>query len=145
MKRILPLLAATALLLSSCASYKDIRITSFEVVSLTPSGLREVDATLRVGIDNPILSFVVEDIEGTLRDGSDPLAYVVSDQLIVSGKTSKAYEIPVKGRLADSKNILSVLSTISRPDSLKADVSLKVSLRNGIGKTLNIKDIPVIK
>lgn len=147
MKRVIVFLALAALFLTSCASYKDIKVTSVEIVSLSPNGLREVDALLHVGIDNPILSFAVKDVEGVLRDGDTPVAYFVTDQLTVDGKTSKIYDIPVKGRLSESSNIMKLLEFAARRDfsNLKVDVQAHVSLRNGIGKTLNINDISITK
>lgn len=147
MKRVIAVLAFAALFLTSCASYKDIKVTSVEVVSLSPNGLKEVDALIRVGIDNPIISFAVKDVEGILRDGDTPVAYFITDQLTVDGKTTKVYDIPVKGRLSEDSNIMKLLEIATRRDfsSLKADVQARVSLRNGIGKTININDIPIAK
>ena len=67
-------LAAVLALSFSCASYKDISVTSCEVASLSPNGLRAVDAVLSVGVHNPTVAFTLSDIAGTVRQGEDVIA-----------------------------------------------------------------------
>ena len=47
------LLSATVLCLSGCGDIRDIEVTSVQIESIAPNGLRGVYVGLAVGIDNP--------------------------------------------------------------------------------------------
>lgn len=143
MKRLITILFFCALILTGCSkSYKDIKVTSFEVISITPKGLNQVDAVVDVGISNPIIGFEVTDVLGTLKMDGEPCVNISSNQLMISGKTEKVYRIPLHGELVPGFNPLSLLKVAQTMDfsSFTADVEGKVSIK-GVGKTIAMKDL----
>ncbi|MBQ0127708.1 MAG: hypothetical protein MJY91_03575 [Bacteroidales bacterium] len=144
MKRITAILCLCILILSGCSkTYKDIKVTSFEVISITPKGLNQVDALVDVGIYNPIVGFEVTDVLGVLKMDGEPCVNISTDQLTISGKTEKVYRIPLHGELEPGFNPLSLLKVAQTLDfsGFTADVNGKVSLRGGIGKTIALKGL----
>ena len=61
------LLCAAALCLSGCGDIRDLEVTSVQVESIYPNGLRGVVVGLAVGIDNPAFQVGLSEIEGTLK------------------------------------------------------------------------------
>jgi len=134
-------------MMTSCSKMDDIKITSFEIVSVTPRGLTGLDALVKIGINNPSVAFEVSDLVGTLRLEGAPCLSISADQLIVSGKTVKTYSVPLQGQMADGFNPFQLLRIINGYsldfDKLTLDVSGKASLRGGLGKKLEFNDIKI--
>ena len=132
------------LALTGCSkTYKDIKITSFEVISITPKGLNQVDALVDVGIYNPIVGFEVTDVLGVLKMDGQRCVNITADQLMISGKSEKIYRIPLHGELEPGFNPLSLLKVAQTMDfsGFTADVNGKVSMRGGIGKNIAMTDL----
>lgn len=135
-----------ALMLCACAkTYKDIKVTSFDLVSVNPRGLTKVDALIELGLDNPIVGFEVFDACGVVKLDGEPALTVTADQLVVAGRDSRVYRIPLRGELAPGFNPLGLLSLVQEMDLSRftADISAKVSLRGGVGKVIDLKDVPL--
>lgn len=154
MKRLFLFLALVLPLLCSCKghSIKDIKVNSVEIVSLTPKGLKDIDAVVRVDVHNPSVAFELTDLVGVAKYKGKEALTVTSDQLIVSGKTDKVYTVPVHGTLAEDFNPFQLLELIGGNgdqkfslDGLTLDLSLRPALRGGIGKKVEIKDISLSK
>ena len=137
------------MLFSGCSKIKEISVTSFELVSVTPKGLTELDALVKIGIHNPAVPFELTDAVGTLKIGGSPCLSLSADQLIVSGNMDKVYSLPIHGVLAEGFNPFQLL-TLLKGDSIDlenvtADVDARISLRGGVGKNLELKDIKLSK
>ena len=150
-KRIILLLAVLSAmsLATGCKKVKEISVTSFEIVSVTPSGLTDLDALVKLGIHNPMVPFEVTDATGTLKIAGKPCISLSTDQLIVAGNTDKVYSIPIKGKIAEGFNPFDLLKLFNGTsldfDKLTVDVNGKVALRGGVGKKLDLKDIKLNK
>ena len=102
-----------ALMLCACAkTYKDIKVTSFDLVSVNPRGLTKVDALIELGLDNPIVGFEVFDACGVVKLDGEPALTITADQLVVAGRDSRGYRIPLRGELAPGFNPLGLLSLV---------------------------------
>jgi len=151
MKKKLSILIVTILsvlpMLTGCTSFSEIKIKSFEIVSVTPRGTTGLDALVKVEVDNPSMSFELTDLVGTLKLEGHPCLSITADQLIVAGKTVKIYSVPLQGRLSEGFNPFQLLRIINGYsldfDKLTVDVSGKASLRGGVGKKLEFKDIKI--
>lgn len=142
------LLLLLALLLSGCKgkSIKDISVTSVRLVSIVPEGLTGLSALVEVGIHNPTVGFELFDIEGLARYQGQDAFSAKADQLVVSGNTDKLYRIPVQGQIAEGFNpfqLLKLFGSESTFDDVTFTVRGKVALRGGVGKNIEIKDIPL--
>lgn len=148
-KHVLLFICALAALLTiqGCNKVKELAVTSFEIVSIAPSGISALDATVRVGIHNPLVAFEATDVIGTLKLDGKPCLYLSADQLIVSGNCDKVYTIPVRGNIAEGFNPFELLNLINGTslalDKLSVDVNGKLALRGGVGKKLELKDIRI--
>jgi len=140
------LLIAAAVLVSGCAkSYKDIRVTSLKLVSVSPRGITGIDVLVELGIDNPIAGFEVFDLSGILKMDGKPCLNITADQLVVQGSSSKVYRIPLVGELDGSFNPLMLVTLFQNMDPTRftADISARVNLRGGVGKVIELKDQPL--
>jgi hypothetical protein len=142
------ILLILALLLAGCKgkSVEDIRITSVRLISITPEGFSGVTALVEVGIHNPTVGFVVTDLRGLAKfQGQDALS-VRADQLMVSGHSDALYRIPLQGSIEDGFNPLRLLRLVAQDASYEDvtfDVRARVALRGGLGKNIEILDIPL--
>lgn len=149
MKRLLPaLMMMCCLFLGSCSkTYKDIKVTSFDIVSITPKGLDAVDAVIDVGIDNPIMGFELFNAVASVKMKGVECIQLFSDQLVLEGHSEKVYRIPLHGKLSSSFNPLELLTIVKDMDfsQFTMDAKARVNLRGGIGKDIDIKDIKLEK
>ena len=140
------LLLIPLLLLSGCKGkgIKDISVTSVRLISITPEGFNGVSA--QVGIHNPTIGFEVTNLTGVAKfQGQDALS-VHADQLMVPGHSDALYRIPLQGSIADGFNPLRLLRLLSKDGSYEDvtfDVYARVAARGGLGKNIEILDIPL--
>lgn len=153
MKRLFIVLAMAVILLSGCKgrSLKDIKVNSLEIVSLSPHGLRDIDAVIRLTVYNPSVGFELTDILGQLKYKGEEAIIITADQIMVAGKAEKTYTVPLHGTIADDFNPFQLLSLMNSGaggkkvnlDDVTLDISLRPALRGGIGTTVVKKDIRV--
>lgn len=142
------LLALCSLFLSSCGgNMKDTRMTSFKLLSVSLQGADGMTLVVEVGIDNPGMGFEVTGLNALMKlDGTSALV-LTSDQLIVEGRTEKVYVIPMRGRIAEGFNPFRLLHLLMDDrhieDRLSADISARVALRGGLGKKIEVKEVPL--
>ena len=144
----LSLLLVLALLVAGCKGkgIKDIKVNSARIVSVTPFGLNGLTALVEIDLHNPTVGFELTDITGLARFKGQEALHVTADQLIVSGHKDKIYRIPVQGEIAEGFNPLQLVRLVADEDAfddLTISVKGKVALRGGLGKKIEIKDIPL--
>lgn len=146
MKRLLLILAIILPVAVSCNKVKDITVTSVQLVSLSPHGMSELDAIVRVGIHNPTVGFEITNLSGLVKIKGQEALLMSSDQLMVSGHADKIYNIPVHGAICEGFNpfqLLNFLNSSTSVDDVTVDVQARVAMRGGIGKKLDYKDIRI--
>ncbi len=126
-----------ALLCCACgmSKVKDISLTSVGIAYILPTSTRSMDAKLLLGIDNPAMSFAVQDITGTVRYQDKPIAHFTTGSIELQGKTEQVYELPCTIVLDEGASILDVLVIAAKRslDGLKADVNIQAAIRkNGV-------------
>ena len=142
------LLLIPLLLLSGCKDkgIKDISVTSVRLISISPEGFSGVSALIEVGIHNPTIGFEVTNVTGVAKyKGQEALA-VHADQLMVPAHSDALYRIPLQGSIADGFNPLRLLRLLSKDGSYEDvtfDVHARVAARGGLGKNIEILDIPL--
>ena len=129
-KRILPIVATVlTLCLAGCnriEQIKNIQMTSWALESVTPVGLRGLEAELAVGIENPAMQFTLEDIEGVLfYKGTEFVVYTA--------------------HLGGEFSLLGALGLLRNYDlaDFTTDIQARVRLKSGVSKKLTFKDIPI--
>lgn len=146
MKRVIAILALCVLALSGCTScFNDIKITSFKLDSLSPLGLSSVEAKVEIGVHNPAPQFTLSNIKGCVKLGDTPYLFLTTGDVTVAGKSDAVYPLDVLGTLAEGTNPFVVLSLLSSKDlsRFKADVTAHITLKNGAGKDIEFKDLPL--
>lgn len=132
-------------LAAGCNKFNEIAVTSFQVESFSPNGLRAVDAIVSVGVHNPTVSFTISDLKGTVRKEDTVLATLEGGPVTVAKKSDQVYQLPCSVTLDDHLSLFQVLNLLRNMDfdGCVVDVSALVTLSNGLKKTLVYNDIPV--
>ena len=144
--KIVTLLLAAALCLCSCGkSLKDIKITSYEVTSVAPRGLSAFDATIDLGVNNPSVQFSLSAISATVKMDGAPCLYLTADDVKVEARSEQVYTLILHGVLDKAFNPFSLLTLLQNPDlePITLDLSYHGSLKGGLGKDFDYKDIKV--
>ena len=149
MKRVFTLLLCVmVLVLSGCQGRRlqDIKVTSARIVSIVPQGLTELNAVVEVEIHNPSVALEVSDIVGTAHFGDMDILTVSADRLVIDARTDRAYQVPLKGHIEEGFNPLRLLRLFGDEaslDDIKVSYKARISLRGGLGKNIELKDIPL--
>lgn len=148
MKRIcrLIILALAVLSLASCAkSFKDIKVTSCDVVSVSPKGLTSFDAELNLGVDNPASQINLSAMTATLKMDGVPCLYLTADDVTLAPRIEVIYPVHLHGLMDSNFNPFTLLSLIKQPElsPMTIDVKFHGALRSGIGKDFEYNDIPL--
>lgn len=146
MKKVVELLivALAAICLSSCGkSFKDIKVTSCDVVSITPKGLTSFDAELNLGVDNPASQITLSQMNATVKMDGAPCLYLTADDVTLAPKAEQTYSLLLHGIMDSNFNPFTLLTLVKNPDlsSMTVDVRFHGSLKSGLGKDFEYKDI----
>ena len=144
--RILTLAAVAVCCLASCRNaYRDLAITSFELVSVSPSGLRSADAVVQAGVHNPAGAFTLESPEGIVKYNSEPFAVLNAENVRIAPRCDSTYTLNIRCTLDDSFNILRLLPLLKGSDTeaFTADFKARAVLRGKLGKDIAYTDIPL--
>ena len=143
--RLLALLTLAFVTAGCSNKFKEIAVTSFQVESFSPNGLRSVDAIVSVGVHNPTVAFTLSDLKGTIREGESVLAVLDGGPVAVEKKTDQVYRLPCSVTLGENLSLFQVLNLLKNMDfdGCVVDISALVTLSNGLKKTLVYNDIPV--
>ena len=142
---LLPLLAAV-LVCSCCKSFQDIKVTSLDLVELSPRGLSAIDAILEVGVDNPTVQVTLTQMDATVKMDGAPCLHVTADDVTLDPRSQKVYSLIVHGSIDGNFNPFQLLTLLGQPNFLEpmtADVRFRGVLKSGLGKDFEYTDIPL--
>jgi len=142
------ILSVSMFFLDSCTAVKkahDIEITSVDVKSISPNGLKSIDGVLLVVVDNPTLAFSIKTIEGTVYKDGNIFATYSGGPISVKRKSNDVYELPCTVNIDPSVSIFNLLKLATSMDfeGFTTDVAAKVVLKSGLAKTLTYKDMKI--
>ncbi len=147
MKKTLRLLisAIAVLCLCSCASFKDIKVTSFDLVSLSPRGLSSLDASIALEVDNPTVQVTLTNMYALAKMDGEPCLHFTADDVTLAPRSKEVYNIDVHGTIDGAFNPFQLLELLRQPDmeSVTLDVRFRGTLKSGLGKDFEYKDIPL--
>ena len=142
---ILVALAVALVAVSGCsiAKIKDLKVTSVGVKYLVPTSTRSMDAVLLLGLDNPSISFTVDDVRGVVKYYGREMVHFTAGELPVQARSVQVYELPCTALLAEKVSLLDLLAIAAKRslDGMTADVTLHVKLKNGAGTTLSFNEL----
>ena len=139
------LLSATVLCLSGCGDIRDIEVTSVQIESIAPNGLRGVYVGLAVGIDNPAFQVGLSEIEGSLKLSGKVLGRMAMDPFVLQARSAEVYHLKTSVNIEQGVTLAELLA-LTDPETLNkcmVDVSVRATLKGGISKRLKFNDIPL--
>lgn len=146
MRRYFAVLLAAMLVACGCGKFNEIRITSARIVSLTPSGLRAVDAVLEAGVDNPAMAFTVAYARGTVYYDGEPLLDYSAEPVTVKRRSSGTYQVNARGTLANGVSVLQVLGIAGKLDVNRFTVDIDATLKaGGRKKDISLRRVPLAR
>ena len=139
------LLCVAALCLSGCGDIRDLEVTSVQVESIYPNGLRGVIVGLAVGIDNPAFQVGLSEIEGTLKLSGKVLGRMAMDPFVLHARSAETYHLKASVNIEQGVSLaeLLALTDMETLNKCMVDVSVKATLKGGISKRLKFNDIPL--
>ncbi len=139
------ILAAFCIMLSGCSSYKDIRVESCRLESLSPSGLKSVGAGFSVSVHNPVKEIVLTDIQGTVYYDGEELGFFEAPDVVVPGKSDSEVAVDVTATLGSRMSLMQLMAAASgfRAENFTLDLTCRVKVRGGIRKTVRLENVPV--
>ena len=139
------LLLAVLVAVTGCdvAKLKDLNVTSVGVKYLVPTSSRSMDAVLLLGLDNPSISFTVQDISGVVKHYDRELVRFTAGELPVQARSVQVYELPCTAVLSDKVSLLDLLAIAARRsmEGMTVDMKLRVSLKGGKGTVLTFNGL----
>lgn len=148
MKRLAYIIPALVVLLASltgcsASKYKEIKLSSFDIESFNLESSKVINFTALVGVNNPAPQFKVDTAYATVKAGGRDLIFLSTANVTVDAEKDSVYRVPIKGTLAQGINVLYVLGALkeSGEEAITADIDAKLTLRGGIGKTIEYKDV----
>ena len=136
----------TVMLAGSCAkSLKDVKVTSYELTSFSPRGLTSFDATVDLGVDNPSVQFSLSKMNAVVKIEGTPCLNLTAEDVMVAPRSEQVYPLVLHGSMADGFNPFSLLVLLREPglELLTIDVSCRGTLKSGLGKDFEYKDLPI--
>lgn len=151
--RFITLIVATVtalICLSGCAGIKkleDIRVTSANVKSIVPEGLKGIKVDLAVGVDNPGVQVSLSEISCAFKHSGKVIGNVAIDPFTLNAKTEDIYDLRADIRLAEGISVFELGKFLDKAvlDEATVDFSAAVRLKSGASKTLSFDDIPLKK
>lgn len=141
----LALLFTAVLCLSGCGDVRDIAVTSVEVESITPNGLRGVNVGLAVGIDNPAFQVELSEIEGSLKLSGKVLGRMAMAPFLLHARSAETYHLKASLKIEHGVSLgeLLALTDTETLNNCMVDVSARATLKGGVSKVLKFNDIPL--
>jgi len=136
-----------ALALAGCGKVKDITVTSLQLESIAPQGLKGIDVYMAVGIDNPAFQIGLEDIHGSLKHSGKVLGRVTMDPMVLQRKSAEIYHVKAFLSLGEEARLRDLLmfTNIEKLYECTVDMSATPRLKSGLGAPITLKDIPLKK
>lgn len=140
----------TVICLSGCGGIKkleEIRVTSADIVSMMPEGLRGVRLELAVGVDNPGAQISLSEISCSFKHSGKILGTVAVDPFTLLARTEETYSIKADVSLSGNTSLFDLGRLLDKAvlEEAVLDFSADVRLKNGISKKLVYSDIPLKK
>lgn len=120
-------------------------MTSCSVSSITPNGLKGIKAILDVGIINPMMNLTITKINGVINNNGQEFATFEAGKVSVPRKSEGVYPLPCSGVISKGIGLSDLLKLALNQnfDGMTVDMTVKVKLKCGLGKTVRIKDLKI--
>jgi len=145
--RIFFILLAIILGASSCGKLKDIKFTSYRIVSVAPTSLKSMDLTMDLGISNPSMELGLSDMKAKVYRHGHQLGTVTLEPVTILSKCEKEYTAKAHIALEPGVSALQVMAYGADfdPAEYTLDIVGKVKLKSGLSKKIQLKNKPLTK
>ena len=132
--------------LTGCGKYKEIQVTGGKIETISLVGLRTINLTLSVGIDNPAGKLDVREVSGQLTHFGKVIGKLTLDPFIVNPKTSHDHRLSARIDISPEVGLRELMSfmDVGKLYDCMVDVYVKGRVA-GIAVKTNIKEIPLEK
>ncbi len=132
--------------LTGCGKYKDIQITGGKIEAISMVGLRAINMTLSVGMDNPAGKLDVREVSGQLTHFGKVIGKVTLDPFIVNPKTSHDHRLSARIDLSPEVGFRELMTFMDVNKLYDCTVDMYVKgFVAGVAVKKNIKEIPLKK
>lgn len=148
-RRYIVLLAILCLMLSclsGCSKYKQIKVTGGKIDSIAMVGLRTINLTLTVGIDNPAGKLDVREAEGELIHFGKVIGKVTLNPFIVNEKSSRNHKLTAKVEVSPQVALRELMTFMDMNKLYESNVNIHIKgYVAGMPVKKNIKEMPLKK
>lgn len=142
--RLLFFVCTCILLLTGCGKLKQIRPTTFEIVSFQPQGLARVEVDFRLGIDNPAMQIGLSEISAEVMMSGKIIGKVSLSPFIMEAKSNKVYDMTALVELGTTIfNFLPILKDAEVQKKVTVNLAARATLKSGLSKKIELKDVPM--
>ena len=141
-------IALMVLLLGSCVKVKQVGVTSFELDSVTPRGLRALTLTMSVGVHNPAKEITLSEISGEAVVSGKVIGNVAMAPVVLTARKDSTYKVKADVTLAEGVSVLEVLALAKNKSAIEngtANIYAKAKLKGGPSKKIKMEDVPLKK
>ena len=141
-------IALMVLLLGSCVKVKQVGVTSFELDSVTPRGLRALTLTMSVGVHNPAKEITLSEISGEAVVSGKVIGNVAVAPVVLTARKDSSYTVKADLTLAEGVSVFEVLALAKDKSAIEngtANVYAKAKLKGGPSKKIKMEDVPLKK
>ena len=141
-------IAIMVLLLGSCAKVKQVGVTSFELDSITPKGLRALTVKMSVGVHNPANEITLSEISGEAVVSGKVIGNVAMAPVVLTARKDSTYKVNADVTLAEGVSVLEVLALAKNKSAIEngtANIYAKAKLKGGPSKKIKMEDVPLKK
>lgn len=141
-------IAIMVLVLGSCAKVKQVGVTSFELDSITPKGLRALTVKMSVGVHNPANEITLSEISGEAVVSGKVIGNVAMAPVVLTARKDSTYKVNADVTLAEGVSVLEVLALAKNKSAIEngtANIYAKAKLKGGPSKKIKMEDVPLKK
>lgn len=141
-------IAFMVLILGSCAKVKQVGVTSFELDSITPKGLRALTVKMSVGVHNPANEITLSEISGEAVVSGKVIGNVAMAPVVLTARKDSTYKVKADVTLAEGVSVLEVLALAKNKSAIEngtANIYAKAKLKGGPSKKIKMEDVPLKK
>ena len=141
-------IAIMVLILGSCAKVKQVGVTSFELDSITPKGLRALTVKMSVGVHNPANEITLSEISGEAVVSGKVIGNVAVAPVVLTARKDSSYTVKADLTLAEGVSVFEVLALAKDKSAIEngtANIYAKAKLKGGPSKKIKMEDVPLKK
>jgi len=146
LKLLIALLAISLMSLTGCRRYEQIRVEKGKIVSVSMDGLKAVDLTMLVEVDNPAGKVVIKKAEGNVSQFGKVIGKVSLAPLKLLPRTTSEYVVKARVELSKGLGFKDLMSLTSPKGWNECLMDIEISGNvAGVAVKRKFKEVPLKK